>query len=1191
MVGIGTVLEGKYALESIVPGGDKGMFGVVYKAKDLLLEEAEERNPYVAVKVLSDALKEHPDAFAGLAGEARKAQGLAHPNILTVYQFSRHRGNAFIVMELLEGESLGEVIRAHRDTGLPVAQALRIIDGLARGLGYAHSRRPAIIHSDVKPSNAFLTREGQVKLLDFGIAREADADNKRFEGALSAAYASPEQWAREPPHPADDIYALGVVSYELLTGHHPFEVKEPDKPGGVQRLSSERAMKLGLRPARVKGLSRSQWQTLRASLSFVRGERPQSGDDFAQRMRPRKLPVAALVSTGIAGLVIVGAVAVVLPAAMDKLRVNRIVEHLQSKDMVQARGGLDEFIQAPRSVQDLVRADNKDLLINLFVLQARAAFDPPNRRYDYARARAWLDKTNELLPDSSRVRSEIEAFETAQKQELNARTAEFERLLADRQLLSEGNQPSVISVREIVGRLDATHPILTDSRVPAELQRAARAAVVARDLDRASRLFEAWKQVAPTDPALQDFADQYARVNGEQTRAQRVAELEKELAPLAGPGVSLDAIRAQIARIEELRTAAPNSTVLTDVRRRAEELLRPLLKEALASKRDTASVLSQLGDLGPVVSNEFAASWRAQVASLADGEQVVARQVAQLRQSVQDRLAAPPRGDRVGANDVAAWTQALRADLQKLGALKEGDAEIQRTITAAEQQAAAFLLQEAAARVKANRLELAAAYAETAEKLGGAAPADLASLRKQITEQKAKIEESAAEANKQSALALDKRSVITQAGQASTLEAALQKYRQLAPQQAAGDPWVLAEAPKALADGFIRRAVAYGSAGNWDEARKTLAVIGTLPRLAEPKYNNLDRLFAGYAEAAQRMASVTRGADLAALADLSHRDVERWKDFQPMFADALQKRITALQATQPGAAEELRKAGEALFPGRRFVVVQPVAAPVPAPTGEPAQRPAVPPPAPAPQAPAPEEAQKPAAPAPGQPRATAVPEAGPAPRAQAARTDGRKEPYCSAGTPKGVLCSGLESDEAATSGIAPKMAVMQVRGRAVAIMTTEVSNQDYARYCAPLGCSVPATSKKPVTTASVHEAEAYAAWLSGRSSAHYRLPNDADWQVAAAGITDANQVNCSFGGIVKDTTYIKDVGTLRDQNEYRLRDILGNVREWVKVEGGYRARGGSVDESREDVCMKDPSVPHDGKPDGKTGFRLVREIP
>src|SRR5690606_619510 len=144
--------------------------------------------------------KRHPESLKALQREARKAQNLAHPNIVTVYDFDRDGANVFMVMELLEGEPLDRFIRRHA-SGLPFSEALPITAALCRSLGYAH--RHGSVHSALKPGNAFVTRSGAIKVLDFGIARaakhqdeDASGDQTLFDagtlGALTPAYASCE---------------------------------------------------------------------------------------------------------------------------------------------------------------------------------------------------------------------------------------------------------------------------------------------------------------------------------------------------------------------------------------------------------------------------------------------------------------------------------------------------------------------------------------------------------------------------------------------------------------------------------------------------------------------------------------------------------------------------------------------------------------------------------------------------------------------------------------------------------------------------------------------------------------------------------------------------------------------------------------------------------------------------------------
>ena len=212
--GPGYKLRGRYLLEEMI---GQGAMGQVWRAKDLLGEEARDRNPYVAVKVLNSDFEQRPDAFIALHREAMRAQKLAHPNIVTVHVFDRDEasGRAFIAMELLEGQPLDRVIRKAGTRGLAREQALPIIRGMAEGLAYAH--RKGIVHSDFKPANVFLTSDGTPKILDFGIARAiqvADAEGIRgavaggdggFEG-YTLRYAAPES-----PHRSGTQHCGGRV--------------------------------------------------------------------------------------------------------------------------------------------------------------------------------------------------------------------------------------------------------------------------------------------------------------------------------------------------------------------------------------------------------------------------------------------------------------------------------------------------------------------------------------------------------------------------------------------------------------------------------------------------------------------------------------------------------------------------------------------------------------------------------------------------------------------------------------------------------------------------------------------------------------------------------------------------------------------------------------------------------------------
>lgn len=277
------VLKNRFVLEKVLGAG--GM-GVVYKAKDLLKVEAQDRDPYVAIKVLNDEFKSHPEAFISLQRESRKSQRIAHPNIVNVYDFDRDNDTVFMTMEFLDGSPLDELINQYQSTGLPTEDAWDIIKGMTLALSHAHAEH--IIHSDFKPGNVFVTKKGVAKVFDFGIARAVskvehlednpddvtvfDAGNL---GALTPAYASLEMLEGDEPDVRDDIYALGCVAYEMFTGQHPYN-----------KVPADEAERQGLKPRRIGHIKKYQWRAIEKAIAFRRENRIESVEQFAAEVSP-----------------------------------------------------------------------------------------------------------------------------------------------------------------------------------------------------------------------------------------------------------------------------------------------------------------------------------------------------------------------------------------------------------------------------------------------------------------------------------------------------------------------------------------------------------------------------------------------------------------------------------------------------------------------------------------------------------------------------------------------------------------------------------------------------------------------------------------------------------------------------------------------------------------------------------------
>ncbi len=207
-------IAGRYRLESRLGYG--GM-STVHLAFDLRLERR------VAVKLLAEHLAEEPTFVSRFRREAQAAARLVHPNIVQVFDsgLDERTGQHFIVMEYIEGQSCAEILR---DQGwVDVQEAASIVEQACEGLYYAH--RNGVVHRDVKPGNLLRSLEGEIKLADFGIAKATEQSSITQVGSVlgTAAYLAPEQARGEEAGPPADLYALGVVAYQLLSGRLPYE--------------------------------------------------------------------------------------------------------------------------------------------------------------------------------------------------------------------------------------------------------------------------------------------------------------------------------------------------------------------------------------------------------------------------------------------------------------------------------------------------------------------------------------------------------------------------------------------------------------------------------------------------------------------------------------------------------------------------------------------------------------------------------------------------------------------------------------------------------------------------------------------------------------------------------------------------------------------------------------------------------
>ena len=269
---VGDLLRDRFEIVGRASGGS---MGVVYKAIDRRLAEAEGGHPFVAIKVLAEEYAQHPGAMRALQQEAAKGRYLNHPNIVRFLDLDRSGDRVFLVMEWLDGRALSEVLAERPGTGLPREEAFNIIERIGAALSHAH--RMGVTHADVKPGNIMVLADGTTKLLDFGIARVRGGSGVGFDSsflqAATPAYASPQVLAGGVARPVDDVFSLACVAYRLLSGYRVFR----DSTALEAQERGESARSAG-------AIDRKVWRALEAALQLDAEQRTASIDQFLRTL-------------------------------------------------------------------------------------------------------------------------------------------------------------------------------------------------------------------------------------------------------------------------------------------------------------------------------------------------------------------------------------------------------------------------------------------------------------------------------------------------------------------------------------------------------------------------------------------------------------------------------------------------------------------------------------------------------------------------------------------------------------------------------------------------------------------------------------------------------------------------------------------------------------------------------------------
>jgi serine/threonine protein kinase len=618
----GSLLRNRFILETKL--GEGGM-GAVWKGIDKLKQEARDRNPYVAIKLLQGDFKDHPEAFIALQRETSKQQRLAHPNIATVYDFDRDdtSGTVFMTMEVLGGMDLAAHIRKKvpRD-GLEYEEAMKLIRQLASGLAHAHAHD--LVHSDLKPGNCFVTVEGVVKLLDFGIARAsstkdtAEGEKTLFDpgelGALTPAYAAIEMFDGAAPDPRDDIYAMAVIAYQLFTGKHPYGKKNAPK-----------AEAGGLTVPPIAKLTKAQNRTLAQGLAFRRKNRTESVEALLEGLEPKKSQAWRWGSA--AAVILALGVAIGGPLVndyVDKQAREELI--IRMADPAQTEAAFNEAARLPDEQQrQLVFADERtrEVVVSLFsskdetkinlarelarkeeslkvaiesnravqesVIEfyrgrAIAYFLPSATKYDFPKAKAEITKLLAIYGELKSTNDVAREFEVARTDLMAQQQKALLGHIDAGRLIDVPDVDDVFDTRKIITQVDPQSSLLANKLLPVKAAELVNLAIQEADYQRANELLKGGAVYAPNDSTLANLRDKVNRELERQKNEILVAEIEARLKASKQSFTSLTAFQEVFTDLIRLADLAPESPVLVDFQDRLTDAFGTALEQEIAGQ-------------------------------------------------------------------------------------------------------------------------------------------------------------------------------------------------------------------------------------------------------------------------------------------------------------------------------------------------------------------------------------------------------------------------------------------------------------------------------------------------------------------------------------------------------------------------------------------------------------------------------
>ena len=507
-LGPGVTLKNRFVLlERLGQGG----MGVVFKAKDLLKVEAQDKDPYVAIKVLTDAFKKYSGSFIALQREASKAQRLAHPNIATVYDFDRDGDTVFMTMEYLQGKPLNRLIKELQQKPLKIEESLFIIEQLCHGLAYAHEKK--LIHSDFKPGNCFILNDGAVKLLDFGIARASTTAGEEREqtmfdpaklSAVTPAYATPEMFAGMSPDPRDDIYGLACVAYQLLAGgKHPYN-----------KIAAPKIKELGIKPKPIKGLNRRQQRTLIKALTVNREERIPTVEKFLAGIQSRKSYSKQLILGALFLLVIgLGAGYQPLLAIQEEQQLYDKINRVKSGDralLIETIWGLENLSEEHQKILSIgLRRE----IVTFYRDRIKTVFRPNEGLYDYPQAIILLNQAKAHYPDSVALYTIEDQIKEQKDRLMSSLISLYNRYVTNKQLIKTESGEDLTTVLPLLKKVDPKHYLLNDNKLAELYLSESEKHLANKDFKLASEYIQTGLRFFPDQARLQSLNKQFNAQN------------------------------------------------------------------------------------------------------------------------------------------------------------------------------------------------------------------------------------------------------------------------------------------------------------------------------------------------------------------------------------------------------------------------------------------------------------------------------------------------------------------------------------------------------------------------------------------------------------------------------------------------------------------------------------------------------